>query len=103
MDRIEQDEHGVRSFIGPDAVEVYRLRTLIAGLKLEMKGIRITSRGHRKKKPRSSRVSCLKIAKSLTGLKTNDRAKHIERLSIMFDNAVAQVLIITKGDESVED
>jgi len=92
VDRIEQDEHGVRSFIGPDAVEVYRLRTLIAGLKLEMKGIRITSR-----------VSCLKIAKSLTGLKTNDRAKHIERLSIMFDNAVAQVLIITKGDESVED
>lgn len=52
-----------------ETIERFQVRVLISALKLEQKGMK-----------RSRRPSALAIAKKLTGLKTNDRAKQIERL-----------------------
>lgn len=58
-----------RSFDGLDAVDVFRIATLISSLKLEMKGMRM-SRG----------MSALAVAKRFTGLKTNKREVQIAAL-----------------------
>lgn len=88
LDTIESHGNGGMSFSGRDAVEVFRLASMISALKLEAKGIRM-SRG----------VSVLKIAKQTTGLRTNDRMKQAERLQVMLDNAKSAVLYVG-GDES---
>lgn len=54
-----------------ETIEKFRFSVLISALKLEIKGMR------------RSRGSALAIAKKATGLKTNDRAKQIERLEEM--------------------
>jgi hypothetical protein len=64
---------------GPGAVRAFGLRVLASGLKLEMKcpGLKM------------SKVSALKQAKAVTGLKTNDRAKHLAKVEEMLQAAVA--------------
>lgn len=54
-----------------ETIERFRFVVLISALKLEIKGMR------------RSRGSALAIAKKTTGLKTNDRAKQIEKLEEM--------------------
>lgn len=55
------------TFSGPNAVELFRLASLKAALGLEMRtGLRM-----------SRRYTALAAAKHITGLKTNDRAKHL--------------------------
>lgn len=73
-----------QSFVGRDAVEVFRLATLISGLKLESKGMRV-----------SRHVNCLKVAKQTTGLRTNDRQKHIDRLQVMLAEQKEKVAHVT--------
>lgn len=81
-----------RSAVGTEAIEAYRLRVLISGLKLE----------HRTGgKMRVSRnVNCLAIAKKTTGLKTNDRLKHIERLEAMLNAQLDKTLIVEAGEQN---
>lgn len=78
-------EGGGASFIGRDAVEVFRLASLISAIRLESKGIRL-SRG----------LSALKIAKVTTGLRTNNRDKQIARLQIMLENAKRAVTYVER-------
>jgi len=87
MDIITNDNGQLRSVEGPQAIEAYRIKVLISGLKLEKTGMRV-SRG----------VNCLKLAKAMTGLKTNDRDVQIERLKLIFNNALANVLIVEEGE-----
>jgi len=84
---VTNDKGQLRSVEGPQAIEAYRIKVLISGLKLEMSGMRV-SRG----------VNCLKLAKQLTGLKTNDRERQIYRLQHIFNNALSKVLIVEKGE-----
>ena len=89
MDRIETENGEVRSMVGRDAVEVFRLATLISGLRLELKcpGMKM-----------SRHMSALKAAKTITGLKTNDRAKHLARAELMLEQAKSQVVYVEKGE-----
>lgn len=75
-----------RSFVGREAVEVFRLRTLIQGLKLEEHGIKVR-RG----------LSCLKIAKAETGLRTNNRQAHIATIQTRIEELLDKVAITTEG------
>jgi hypothetical protein len=75
-------------FSGRGAVDFYRLHVLISSLKLEMKGLRL-SRG----------TSALAVAKRETGLRTNDRNKHIERLQEMIDEAKQAITIVNEKEE----
>lgn len=61
------------SAVGPAAVEAFRLRTLIVGLQAEArmpKGMKL------------SRVPLKKVAKQITGLKTNDVEKLVAALEV---------------------
>jgi hypothetical protein len=69
---------GVTSFHGRQAVEVYRLTAILHGLRAEAHGMRLT-RG----------VSCTKVAKELTGLRTNDRAKLAAAVELLREQARA--------------
>lgn len=62
------------TFRGREAVEVFRLATVISALSLEDKGIRVR-RG----------FSALALAKTITGLKTNKRQEQIARLREMLE------------------
>lgn len=79
----------LRSLTGPKAVEAYRYKVLISGLRLEKKcpGMRVT-RG----------PSCLSRAKAETGLRTNNIEKHIERLEIMMQQAIGACIVVTDGE-----
>jgi hypothetical protein len=92
LDTIELTANGGGSFTGPDAVNVYRLATLVSGLQLEITcpGMRI-----------SRHFSALQAAKRITGLKTNNRAKHLERAKIMLAQAKTQVLYVELEDSFV--
>ena len=69
---------GGTAYDGPHAVEAFRLNTFIRGLELEgATGMRLT-RG----------PSMLARAKAVTGLRTNDRAKHIAKLREMMADAL---------------
>jgi len=91
MDTVTLIDNGGASFHGPDAVNVYRLAALISGLKLEMKGLRM-----------SRHISALAVAKRETGLKTNKRELHIARLEIMLENAKRAVLYVNERTEVVQ-
>lgn len=92
MDRIEHHAGGSVSFVGYEAVDVFRLATLISALGFELKtGMKM-----------SRHMSALAAAKRITGLKTNDRAKHIERAKILLENAQARVVHVTTGDGGAE-
>jgi hypothetical protein len=81
---IEITDHAT-SMRGPQAVNVYKLAMLIQGLKLELRcpGLKFSRFG-----------SALKFAKRETGLKTNDRAKHVGRLELMLEQAKTEVVYV---------
>lgn len=70
--------NGGVSFVGPEAVEVFRLVILKNALKLEIKcpGIQM-SRG----------MSALRAAKGVTGLKSNKREVHLAKVEQMIVEA----------------
>jgi hypothetical protein len=78
---------------GLPAVQVFRLVTLASGLKLEMKcpGLKLSRHG-----------SALKFAKPITGLKTNDRAKHLERVELMLEEARKHVVYLNEDPLGME-
>jgi hypothetical protein len=78
MDRIEHGEYGT-GFIGPSAVNIFRMVTLANGLKGEIKGLRLT-RGR----------TCYAVIKSEYGLRGN-KAKVLAQFLPMVDKARAQV------------
>jgi hypothetical protein len=82
MDTIAYNQSST-SFVGRDAVEVFRLAALASSLSLEMKGLRL-----------SRHVSALAVAKQTTGLKTNNRAKQLERVLEMLDELKGKVEIV---------
>lgn len=86
---IENENGEFRAATGPVAVEAFRFRVLISGLRLEMRcpGMKV-SRG----------VSCVALAKRATGLKTNNREKLIARLEEMQNEKLSQCLVVTDGD-----
>lgn len=79
----------VQSLVGEKAVDAFRLRMLISGLRFEQKcpGMKMT-RG----------VNCKKLARELTGLKTNDVEKLGARLQLMLDQRVSECLVVTDGE-----
>lgn len=89
MDRIEISNGNATSFVGRDAVEVFRLAALISALSLEIKcpGMQM-----------SSRMSALKAAKGITGLKTNKRELHLARAKIMLEQAKTEVVYVDKDE-----
>ena len=87
MDTIETENGEVRSMVGRDAMEVFRLATLLSGLRLEDKGIRL-----------SRNVNCRKIAKQMTGLRTNDRAVLAERVALMLEQAKSKVAYVERTE-----
>jgi len=93
LDTITHYGNGGASLVGPKAIDVMRLATLLSGLKFELRcpGMKMSRVG-----------SALKFAKPLTGLKTNDRAKHIERIEMMLAQAHREVLHIDETDQAGE-
>lgn len=79
------------SFVGREAVNVFALVQLKVGLALELRcpGMRL-----------SSRFSTLKVAKQTTGLRTNNRQRHIDRLEEMIKEAKAKCGHLTQGAAS---
>lgn len=67
-------------FTGP-GIEVFRLVSLKSALRIELAGMKVRSG-----------FSALKIAKTVTGLKTNDRSKQIEAID-------AKLAMMTGGDQ----
>lgn len=87
---IENDKGQLRSLRGPKAIEALRLRTILVGLKSEAQGMRLTRH-----------VSCTKLAKELTGLRTNDRAKLGAAIQMKLDAVVAECLVVDEEDKQV--
>lgn len=81
MDTITKFNGGT-TFAGPKAVNVLRLATIISGLRFEARcpGMQLT-RGR----------SCTAIAKDITGLRTRDRAKLIDAMQKLLEQAKAEV------------
>jgi hypothetical protein len=65
-----------------NGIELYRLIVLQSGLELELQvpGMRM-----------SRHMTALQAAKRITGLKTNDRAKHLTKVCEMIDTARANL------------
>lgn len=76
------------SCTGREAVEAFRLKTIISGMRLEGKGIRV-----------NRHTNCTKLAKQLTGLKTNDRAKLEEALTEIMNAQIERCAVVTDGKE----
>lgn len=77
------------SVVGKIAVDAFRLRLLATGLKFELKC----------PKMKFSRISALATAKRITGLKTNDRAKHLAEVERMLADQVAKCEVVTVNTE----
>ena len=77
----------VRSMVGTDAVSAFRLRMIRDGLKFEANGMRLT-RG----------VSCLKLAKQMTGLRTNNRDLLWARMNELLNAQLDKCVVITDGE-----
>jgi hypothetical protein len=75
-----------RSAVGSDAVQSFALKVLASALRLEIRcpGLK------------ASRVSALKQAKSITGLKTNDRAKQLVEVERLMNESIAKCEVVTK-------
>jgi hypothetical protein len=89
MENVITNENGqLRSCVGPVAVDAFRLRMIISALEFEAKtGMKMC------------RFSSIAAAKSTTGLKTNNKAKQIEALRVLLNNAVDECLVVEAGDE----
>jgi hypothetical protein len=88
MDKITNKDGKLQSVVGRDAVEAFRYKVMISGLKLKQKTGMEPTRG----------VRILKLAQQTTGLKTRDYDKLIERLQIMMNEQVSKCLIIEDGE-----
>jgi len=75
--------------VGRKAVEVFRLAALVSGLQLEIKcpGMKM-----------SRHMSALAAAKTVTGLRTNNRLKHLARAEIMLEQAKTEVIYLDEED-----
>lgn len=70
------------SFVGPESVNLFRLMTMIRGLRVELRGMRLT-RG----------VSCYAMAKKEFGLKGN-KEKVLAQLEAVLENMKAHAKIV---------
>ena len=86
---IRHGSHGGYTATGPAAIELVALIHLKAALNLEIKcpGLRM-----------SRRMSALAAAKRWTGLSTNDRTKHLERIEEMLAEVNTRVVHVTDTD-----
>ena len=84
MNTITNRDGQLASVDGPVAVDAFRFRCLISALQLEIRcpGLKAVRGG------------ALKAAKRITGLKTNDRAKHIAEAERLMAEAVAQCAVV---------
>lgn len=80
-------KNGTQIFDGAAAVNVYRLATIVSGLRLEMKGMRLTAKA----------PSCFSIAKREFGLKGN-KAKVLEQMERILHQARSNVEIVASQD-----
>jgi hypothetical protein len=89
MDSIQIKNGAATNMVGPKAVDVFRLAALVSGLRLELKcpGMKM-----------SRHLSALAAAKTITGLRTNDRAKHLARAEIMLEQAKTEVVYVDEED-----
>lgn len=78
----------VRSLVGPEAQEAMRLRTILVGLKAESQGIQLTKG-----------VSALRLAKEVTGLRTNNRETQAARVQLLLDHQIGKCIVIEEGEE----
>jgi hypothetical protein len=87
MGQITYDANGdARSFVGEDAVNVFRLAVLISALRFNIKtGMKITA---------NYRLSTIK---QVTGLKTNDKNAQLARLEEMLAEAKSKVEHVGEG------
>lgn len=85
---IENSKGQLQSVRGPEAVQAFRLRTILVGLRFEAKTHMRMTRGR----------SCKALAKEETGLKTNDVAKLIEALEAKLDAQIGKCLVVTDGE-----
>lgn len=84
---VEITQSGAVGFIGSDGVNLFRMMTILRGLKMEAKGLKMT-RG----------MSCLAIAKREFGLKGN-REKVLAQFEVLVEQARASVAVIDKTNE----
>jgi hypothetical protein len=87
---IENEGGQLRSLAGPKAAEVLKYRTLIIGLDAEARGMKLT-RG----------VSCTKMAKEITGLRTNNREVLKVAIKLKMNALISECLIINEEDRDV--
>lgn len=80
-DQVQVTDHGV-GFVGPKAVNLYRMQTILQGLKMEQRGMRLT-RGPK----------CSTIVRREYGLKGKHPAL-IEQFEQLLAEAKAQVPIV---------
>jgi len=78
-DHISYSKSGAVGFIGPKAVNVYRMMTLASGLKMEVKGMRM-SRGR----------TCYAVIKSEFGLRGN-KARVLAQFLPLVEEAKAAI------------
>ncbi len=83
-DRIEVGK-GSTSFVGEGAVHIFRLMTLVRGLRSEIRGMRLTSKGR----------TCYAMAKEEFGLKGN-RQKVLDQLVPLVEAAKARVPVVER-------
>lgn len=83
MNIITNRNGSLSSCVGTVAVDAFRLRVIIQALEFKEKtGFEIC------------RIPSLQAAKRTTGLKTNDRQKHIAKLREMMDEAVSKCQVV---------
>lgn len=78
----------VKSLVGPEAQEAMRLRTILVGLKAESQGIQLTKG-----------VSALRLAKEVTGLRTNNRETQAARVQLLLDLQIGKCIVIEEGED----
>lgn len=79
------NKSGGITFDGPAAVNVFRLKTLLTGLRAEMRGMRLTAKA----------PSCFTIVKREHGLK-GSKAKILAAFEEIVEKAAAQVPVTRK-------
>lgn len=81
LDTIRIHEDGSGSFNGEDAVNVFKLALIANSLKIELAFPQF-------------KLTALKAAKEMTGLKTNNRAVQLDRILVMLEQAKTQVVYL---------
>jgi len=86
---VQHSDTAGTAFVGRPAVDLYRLIALKSALNFE-----IRSKGQMRL---SRRYSALGIAKTVTGLKTNDRTVHLAKVVELIAEAEGRVVHVTDG------